>query len=68
MQIKAIKTKVFEENEDLLNFIFKYIKKIPEESVLVITSKIVSLSEGRTVIATDKKTKEKKPYGKKSKK
>src|SRR3989338_1899933 len=49
MQIKAIKTKVFKECEDLLSFIFKYVRKIPEKSVLVVTSKIVALSEGRTV-------------------
>jgi len=49
MQIKTIKTKIFQENENLLKFIFKYLKKIPEKSILVITSKIVALSEGRTV-------------------
>lgn len=52
MQIKAIKTKIFRENEDLPEFIFKHIGKIPkrnlERSVLVVTSKIVALSEGRT--------------------
>ena len=49
MQIKAIKTRVFKENEDLVKFILKYIKKLPEKSVLVVTSKIVALSDGRTV-------------------
>lgn len=49
MKIRAIKTRIFKENEDLLQFILKYVKKLPENSVLVITSKIVSLSEGRTV-------------------
>lgn len=49
MKISAIKTRIFRENEDLLSFILKYVKKIPENSILVITSKIVSLSEGRTV-------------------
>lgn len=49
MQIKTIKTKVFKENENLIEFILKYIKSIPENSVLVITSKIVALSEGRTI-------------------
>ncbi|HEV7424639.1 MAG TPA: coenzyme F420-0:L-glutamate ligase [Candidatus Paceibacterota bacterium] len=48
MQIKAIKTRIFHENEDLISFILKYIKKIPENSVLVVTSKILALSEGRT--------------------
>lgn len=49
MQIKPTKTRIFHENENLLEFIFKYFKKIPEKSILVITSKIVALSEGRTV-------------------
>ncbi len=49
MQIKAIKTRIFRENENLLDFILKYVKRIPEDSVLVITSKIVALAEGRTV-------------------
>lgn len=49
MQIKTIKTRIFCENENLLDFILKYVKRIPENSVLVITSKIVALAEGRTV-------------------
>jgi coenzyme F420-0:L-glutamate ligase len=48
MEIKAIKTEIFRENQDLTKFIFKYVKKLPEKSVLVITSKIVALAEGRT--------------------
>lgn len=59
MQIKAIKTKIFKEGDDLFNFIIKHVKKLPEKSVLVITSKIVALSENRTAVFTDKKTKEK---------
>lgn len=49
MQIKTFKTKVFKENEDLIKFILRYIKKIPNNSILVATSKIVALAEGRTV-------------------
>ena len=48
MQVKAIKTRVFKESEDLSSFVLKYIKKVPEKSVVVVTSKIVALSEGRT--------------------
>jgi F420-0:gamma-glutamyl ligase len=51
MQITPIKTRIFKENEDLLKFILEYINKIPkknlENSVLVVTSKIGALSEGR---------------------
>ena len=49
MQIKAIKTRIFRENEELFPFIFKYVKKIREKYILVITSKIVALAEGRTI-------------------
>jgi len=59
MQVTAIKTRVFKENEDLAAFITKHVKKLPERSVLVVTSKIIALAEGRTVAATDTKTKEK---------
>lgn len=58
MIVKPIKTRVFNEGENLLNFIGKYFKKIPEKSVLVVTSKIVALAENRTVIAVDRKAKE----------
>ncbi|MFA6257211.1 MAG: coenzyme F420-0:L-glutamate ligase [Candidatus Paceibacterota bacterium] len=54
MKVKAIKTRIFREEEDLISFILKYITKLPEKSVLVITSKIVALAEGRTV-SGDKK-------------
>ena len=57
MQIKAIKTKIFRENEELIPFIFKYIKKLPERSILAVTSKIVALFEGRTVEFTSEKQK-----------
>lgn len=49
MNIKAIKTKVFSEHENLAGFIFTHVPRLPEKSILVITSKIVALSEGRTV-------------------
>jgi len=57
MQVKTIKTRIFRENENLLKFILQYVKKIPENSVLVITSKIVALSEGRVVECKDKNQK-----------
>lgn len=49
MKIIPIQTRIFKENENIISFILKYIKRIPENSVLVVTSKIVALSEGRTV-------------------
>lgn len=59
MKIKTIKTRVFKPNENILLFIEKYLPKITERSVIVITSKIVALSEGRFVKKINEKTKEK---------
>jgi coenzyme F420-0:L-glutamate ligase len=57
MQITLIKTRVFQKNENLINFILKYIKNLKENSVLVVTSKIVALSEGRVVQCKNKQQK-----------
>lgn len=57
MEIKTIKTRVFEENEDLLSFILKYVKKVSENSVLIVTSKVVALAEGRTALYRNEKEK-----------
>lgn len=48
MNIKPIKTRIFEEGENLVNFILRYLPKIKDKSVIVITSKIVALAEKRT--------------------
>jgi len=58
MLIKAIKTSVFEEGESLLDFVCAHVKNLKENSVLVITSKIVALSEGRVREIKNKKTRE----------
>lgn len=58
MNIKAIYTKLFKEKENLIKFITSEVKRIPDSSVLVVTSKIVALSEGRTVIVKDDKARE----------
>lgn len=49
MQVKAIRTRVFKEGENLANFVVEHLPKVKDGSVIVITSKIVSLAEGRTV-------------------
>ncbi|MBI2459175.1 MAG: coenzyme F420-0:L-glutamate ligase [Parcubacteria group bacterium] len=59
MIIQPIKTRIFQEGEDLFTFITDYFKKIPEKSVMVVTSKIVALAEGRTAIAENVQAKEK---------
>lgn len=58
MQVRPIKTRVFKENEDLVAFIREHVKRLPERSVLVVTSKIVALAEGRTHERSDVRTKE----------
>ena len=57
MLIKPLKTRIFREKENLLEFILKYVKKPQENSILVVTSKIVALSEGRTVVCVNEEEK-----------
>ena len=59
MIIRPIKTRIFQEGDDLFTFVTKHFKKIPEKSVVVITSKIVALAEKRTSVALNDKAKEK---------
>lgn len=59
MKIKTIKTRIFQPKDDLLLFIDRYLPRIPEKSVLVVTSKIVALAENRVVKKNDTITKEK---------
>ena len=58
MLVKPIKTRVFLENENLISFIKDHIKVCGEDSVIVITSKVVALSEGRVVEIENEKTRE----------
>lgn len=48
MQILPIKTRLFRENESLSDFIFEHVGNIGDGHVLVVTSKIMALSQGRT--------------------
>lgn len=47
MLVQPLKTKLFKENENLLAFLDQYLPKIKEKDVVIVTSKIVALSEGR---------------------
>lgn len=58
MRVKAIKTSIFKEGDDLYAFITRYVERIYENTVFVVTSKIVSLSEKRTLPAMSKAAKE----------
>lgn len=59
MKVSALKTRLFLENENLVDFIIEHIPTLSDGAILIITSKIVALSEGRTVNANDQATKEK---------
>ncbi|MDP3965245.1 MAG: coenzyme F420-0:L-glutamate ligase [bacterium] len=58
MQVKPIKTDIFKEGENLLDFIFAHIPKLKDRTVLAVTSKIVALAEGRVVKLKNRKEKE----------
>ncbi len=57
MNVVPVKTRIFKEGDDLLAFIRKYVKTLPERSLLVVTSKIVALAEGRSAIAKTEREK-----------
>lgn len=59
MKIKTIKTGIFPPQGELLPFIAKYLSALSEGSILVVTSKIVALAEGRFVAKTSAAAKEK---------
>ena len=53
MKIKPIRTKVFKKGQNLIKFLLQYIVA-KENSVVVVTSKIVALAEERVVAAKNK--------------
>lgn len=59
MIVTPIKTRIFKEGEDLFPFVVRYLKKPSERSVIVVTSKIVALSERRTAVVENVRAKEK---------
>lgn len=54
MQVTAIKTRLFREAENLADFIQEHVPNLPEGAVLVVTSKIAALAEGRTAPVEEK--------------
>lgn len=58
MLVRPVKTRIFKEGEALVPFIVRHIKKVPERTVVVVTSKIVSLSESRAHAIEDAHTRE----------
>jgi coenzyme F420-0:L-glutamate ligase len=57
MNIRAIRTRVFKEGDDLVAFVTQHVSKLKEGSVLVVTSKIVALAEGAVVQAPTSRAK-----------
>ena len=55
MRVEPIRTRIFKERDDLTAFIRAHIPELADGSVLVVTSKVVALAEGRTAPAKDKK-------------
>ncbi len=49
MIVNAFRTRIFNKNDNLFEFIKESIDEVPEKSILLITSKIVALSQGRTI-------------------
>lgn len=54
MKITPIKTKLFREGANLPDFVLAHIPRLKDGAVLVVSSKIVSLSEGRTADPKDR--------------
>ncbi len=53
MVVTPVKTRLFLAKENLVDFIVEHIPTVSEGAVLVVTSKIVSLAEGRTTTISD---------------
>lgn len=54
MKLQAIKTKLFREGDSLPEFVIAHIPRLKDATVIVVSSKIVSLSEGRTADPKDR--------------
>ncbi len=59
MKVRPIRTRIFKERENLVTFITQHIPTLKEKSVLIVTSKIVALGEGRTAVHENLLTKQK---------
>lgn len=59
MKVQVIKTRIFQQGESILSFVDDYVGPIVEETIIVVTSKIVALAENRVIEIIDEFTKEK---------
>jgi F420-0:gamma-glutamyl ligase len=53
MLITEIKTRIFKFDEDILSFLQEFLPPLEEKDIVVVTSKIISLAEGRYVKKID---------------
>lgn len=58
MIVTPFKTRLFEPNESLVDFIVEHLSRPPEGSVIVVTSKILALAQGRIVELSKPDTKD----------
>ena len=54
MKVRAIRTRLFAEGENLERFVVTHVPRCAENNILVVTSKIVALSERRTAAPREK--------------
>jgi len=54
MHVTCVKTRIFKEGEELFAFVSSHVPKLNDGSILVVTSKIVALAEGRIADLKDK--------------
>lgn len=57
MNVQPIRTRIFREKEDLTAFVAQHVPRLKNGSVLVLTSKIVALAEGRTAVVGSQRDK-----------
>ncbi|MFA7309370.1 MAG: coenzyme F420-0:L-glutamate ligase [Candidatus Paceibacterota bacterium] len=55
MNIRAVRTTVFKEGEDLVLFLSDHMPRLKDDSIVVVASKVVALAEGRVAMAKTKK-------------
>ena len=55
MKVEAIKTRIIKENDNIYQILDKYLPLLVEGDIVAVTSKIISLCEGRMASVADKK-------------
>ncbi len=55
MHVKAVHTSIFQKNDDIFSFIINHVPRLNERDIIVITSKIVALSEGVVIPKAQKR-------------